>query len=219
MTENLQANAYNRILADILNCTFRPGQLMTEEQLVSCYGVSRTPIRAAIGRLSQEGLVTVTPKKGITVTPVSIDDAFRIFEVRMLYETYAIAEYGNRFETEELLRFYSSFRSLKKEDYGTPGFFALDNDFHQYFIDRIGNPYISRSYSNIKALDRRLRTFTGAVYEERLDSSNSEHIEIARHCLEKDWDLAVKALKEHLAGSKARTFEALLTIQDGNHGF
>ena len=56
--------------------------------------ISRTPMRDALGRLEQEGLITILPKKGLMVSPITDEDVHSIYEVRLLVEPYALRVYG-----------------------------------------------------------------------------------------------------------------------------
>ena len=61
--ETLKQHAYNIIKDKIINCEYAPSALLNEEMLKEDVQASRTPIRDALGRLEQEGLVTILPKK------------------------------------------------------------------------------------------------------------------------------------------------------------
>ena len=91
---NLKTQAYNTIRQKIVTCEYAPGTFLNEELLTSELGLSRTPIRDALSRLEQEGLIEIKPKKGILVMPLSINTISMIFEVRQLYEPYILLNYG-----------------------------------------------------------------------------------------------------------------------------
>ena len=57
--------------------------------------ISRTPMRDALGRLEQEGLITILPKKGLMVSGITEEDVHSMFEMRLLVEPYALRTYGN----------------------------------------------------------------------------------------------------------------------------
>lgn len=83
--ETLKQHAYNIIKDKIINCEYAPSALLNEEMLKEDVQASRTPIRDALGRLEQEGLVTILPKKGIMVAPLTIreiDPLGRSFQCR-----------------------------------------------------------------------------------------------------------------------------------------
>lgn len=71
---NLKTLAYNTIKQKIVTCEYAPGTFLNEEILTDELKISRTPIRDALSRLEQEGLIEIKPKKGITVTALSIKD-------------------------------------------------------------------------------------------------------------------------------------------------
>ena len=101
---NLKTQAYNTIRQKIVTCEYAPGTFLNEELLTTELGLSRTPVRDALSRLEQEGLIEIKPKKGIIVMPLSINTINMIFEVRQLYEPYILLNYGNAL-SEDNLRF------------------------------------------------------------------------------------------------------------------
>ena len=77
------ADAIADILREaILDGVLEPSTWLREEELAKELAVSRTPIREALGRLSVEGLVTITARQGAVVTPLSIEDVLDLFDVR-----------------------------------------------------------------------------------------------------------------------------------------
>ena len=84
--ETLKQHAYNIIKDKIINCEYAPSALLNEEMLKEDVQASRTPIRDALGRLEQEGLVTILPKKGIMVAPLTIREINMVHEARTLID-------------------------------------------------------------------------------------------------------------------------------------
>ena len=66
-------------------------------------------MRDAIGRLEQENLVTIYPKKGILVAPVLPKDISSLFQLRMMWEPYAVQKYGNMLSCDFYMSFYDYF--------------------------------------------------------------------------------------------------------------
>jgi GntR family transcriptional regulator, rspAB operon transcriptional repressor len=87
-TSSLLETAYEKIKQQITACEFRPGDYLNEAELSERLGIGRTPVHQAIDRLMIEGLVQVMPRKGIIVTPVSLDDVLQTIEVRLLNECH-----------------------------------------------------------------------------------------------------------------------------------
>ncbi len=71
----LRDNVYESLRSDILTCRLAPGDDMREQELAERYAVSRQPVREALLRLEREHLVTVQPRQGYRVNPISLSDA------------------------------------------------------------------------------------------------------------------------------------------------
>ena len=72
---SLKLQAYQYLKTKILNCEYRPNEFLNEQKLCAEMGnISRTPMRDALGRLEQEGLITILPKKGLMVSGITEDD-------------------------------------------------------------------------------------------------------------------------------------------------
>ena len=93
---SLKLQAYQYLKTKILNCEYRPNEFLNEQKLCAEMGnISRTPMRDALGRLEQEGLITILPKKGLMVSGITEEDVHSMFEMRLLVEPYALRTYGN----------------------------------------------------------------------------------------------------------------------------
>ena len=98
---SLRDTAYDEIRKLIVTCELRPGQPLTVTDLAEALNIGRTPVIQAIDRLAVDGLVDVMPRKGIVVSPVSLDDFMEVIEMRMVNETAAVrwaAERASRAE-------------------------------------------------------------------------------------------------------------------------
>src|ERR1700757_3792026 len=82
----LRDRVYQAIRNAILTCELQPGQELREQILAERYRVSRSPIRDSLLRLEQEKLVTVLPRQGYRVNPLSMSDGEDIFGLRLLIE-------------------------------------------------------------------------------------------------------------------------------------
>lgn len=218
-TTNLKTMAYNEIRQKIIHCEYAPGSFLNEELLTEEMKLSRTPVRDALGRLEQEGLVKIMPKRGVIVTPLAVGDINMIFEVRRLYEPYILTKYGNLLPVEEMKKFYDVFahtnadsECFKDNDY----FYELDSAFHLMIVNTCPNVYIRQNYDLILSQNTRFRYMTGNVSNNRLTDTFKEHLDIITACLRQDWDEAVEKLVYHLEESKKATFRLMLQNADSN---
>lgn len=206
--ETLKQHAYNIIKDKIINCEYAPSALLNEEMLKEDVQASRTPIRDALGRLEQEGLVTILPKKGIMVAPLTIREINMVHEARTLIEPFAILHYGNKISDEIYQNYFRIFQRDTANVSDLNEYYETDKQFHQMFIDATSNDYLISTYERIAQQNTRLRIYSGRKSRNRLLASQQEHLKIVEYCLKQDWALASKAMKEHLYHSKEASFEA-----------
>ena len=79
-------NAYGAILAAIRDGIYRPGDAIREEEVASRIGVSRTPVREALGRLQEKGLVEAAQGRGVAVAILSTSQVFELYAIRQEME-------------------------------------------------------------------------------------------------------------------------------------
>src|SRR5258707_6451978 len=88
----LRDNVYENLRTDILMCRLAPGDDMREQELAERYAVSRQPVREALLRLAREHLVTVQPRQGYRVNPISLSDARDLLRFRLALEPACVSE-------------------------------------------------------------------------------------------------------------------------------
>ena len=211
--KSLKQQAYDEIKRKIVTCEYAPNTLLNEELLREELHGSRTPIRDALSRLEQKGLITILPKKGIMVSSLSINDINMVFEVRMMYEPYALLHYGSRIPYSVLTHSYELLSDLDamSEDWA---FFQADDAFHAAVVQAIGNRFLLLTYEWIQDQNLRFRVMTGQTSAPRLEDTSKEHTRILEACLKKDWSEAASAMKDHLINSKNATFDLLFQKKD-----
>lgn len=211
--ESLKLRAYNIIKEKIIACEYAPSMLLSEEVLREELNVSRTPIRDALSRLEQEGLIKILPKKGIIVSGLSISDINMIYEVRMLYEPHALRRYGELIDNETIIQFINDF-SPSTGVFNAETCFHLDDAFHAAIVGAIPNHYLQYTYNCISNQNRRLRVMSGRINATRLEETPVEHLRILKACLKRDWEEAAREMAIHLQQSKNATFDMLLNNGD-----
>src|SRR5262249_21532976 len=108
----LRENVYESLRADILACRLAPGDDMREQDLAERYSVSRQPVRDALLRLEREHLVTVQPRQGYRVNPISLSDARDLLRFRLAVEPACVAEAIER-ASDDALRTLDEFREFQ----------------------------------------------------------------------------------------------------------
>ena len=131
----LREDIYDRLRSDILACRLVPGSEMREQDLAKRYEVSRQPVRDALLRLQREHLVTVQPRQGYRVTPISLSDARDLLRFRLALEPACVAE-AIESAPDSVLKSLDEFRrfSGNHED-----FIAYNRAFHTALAQASGN--------------------------------------------------------------------------------
>ena len=192
---SLKLQAYQYLKTKILNCEYRPNEFLNEQKLCAEMGnISRTPMRDALGRLEQEGLITILPKKGLMVSGITEEDVHSMFEMRLLVEPYALRTYGNEIPQEELAAFTELMHNPDRID----DFCKADDDFHELLMSTLPNKYLRSAYDRITGLNTRFRIMTGKVSMINLEQTCEEHLEILDAATKGDWNTAADALQKHL---------------------
>ena len=151
---SLKLQAYQYLKTKILNCEYRPNEFLNEQKLCAEMGnISRTPMRDALGRLEQEGLITILPKKGLMVSGITEEDVHSMFEMRLLVEPYALRTYGSGIPREQL----ETFAELMHHPDSITDFCESDDEFHELLMSTLPNKYLRSAYDRITGLNTRFR--------------------------------------------------------------
>lgn len=100
----LSSQVYDILKRQIVTCALSPGQRLIEKEICESLSISRTPLREALNRLGQEGLVKMTPFRGYAVTRLASEDVRDLCELRCILETEAAALAAHRASAEDCAR-------------------------------------------------------------------------------------------------------------------
>ncbi len=208
--QTLKTKAYDEIRKNITYCKYEPGSVITEEFLQTELNISRTPIREAINRLEQEGLVTIKPKKGIVISNLNFEEAGMLYEIRLLLEPYVIRTYGNRIPQQTYVEFYKHFTDLLSAE-ASESDFDIDDNFHQIFYNVSQNSYLMEMNNRLSSQITRLRILTRIQEKSDLIQTTHEHLAIVNACLQSSWEQAAELSIEHLKRSRENSFKLILS--------
>lgn len=196
---SLEERVYLQLEEEILTGKLCDGEQLREIALSERLGVSRTPIRGALHRLAEEGLVELSANKGATVVGISESDIKDIYAVRMRLEGLAARLAAERMngsdkarltEIVELSEFYVKRGDEKRRS-------ELDSEFHNLIFSASGSRHLNKILSdlhrNIKAYRRLSLKNTN-----RAEKSISEHREILEAILNKNADEAERLTSVHI---------------------
>ena len=196
---SLEEQVYARLEEDILSGALPKGQILTECELAAMLGVSRTPVRGALRRLTEEGLVAMPTNKRATVVGISIDDLIDTYQIRTRLEGLSSRLAAERMSDEEkakLTEFVElSEYYLSKKD--TERLRELDTQFHSIIYKASGNRMLCKTLSELHRNITRYRKISLGV-PGRLESSVAEHREILGAILSGDGKLADELTSRHV---------------------
>lgn len=210
---SLEEMVYSRLEEEILTGELASGISLGEIALSSRLGVSRTPVRGALHRLAEEGLVEIVPNKGATVIGINTADLVDIYRLRERLEGLASSLAAERISNEELLKLEETVELadfyIRRND--TEHMKELDTVFHSIIYRASGSRFLSRTLSElhrkIKAYRKRSLSVPG-----RLTNSEKEHREILEAIKARDAKRADELTSLHVR----RALENMLSAMEQN---
>lgn len=195
--KSLSSKVYDNIKKDIIYLKYMPGAILKERELAEEIGVSRTPVREALQRLSQESWVLPSDGKGVYVRNITIEDAYELKQVRLMLELAAvdhvILNNKSRPVAGQLDAIVSNMHGIDNNQ----KFMMLDMEFHTVLISSMDNHRISRFWNTIQ--EEVIRMGLVAMRESLCFSDViSEHDSLVNALWNKDTALIKETIKKHI---------------------
>ncbi|WP_420467613.1 GntR family transcriptional regulator [Panacagrimonas sp.] len=194
---------YHQLKTLIMSFELYPGTRVTETELATRFGVSRTPVREALQRLQLEGYLTVRPKQGCFIREIDIEEIDEHYQVRIALEMCAVEMACTHMPDralKDLARLWDP-AYQPTEDIDVETMAARDEGFHIALAEGSGNlvlaDYLQRVNHSIHVI-RRL-DFTNDM---RVDLTYKEHHAICQHLIRRDVVAAQQALTQHIRRSQ-----------------
>ena len=179
---------------------------MREQDLAERYAVSRQPVREALLRLAREHLVTVQPRQGYRVNPISLSDARDLLRFRLALEPACVAE-AIEHATDAALKQLNQFRrfSGNHED-----FIAYNRAFHSALAHASGNRRMAAALCDlIGQADRLVRVSVSNLKGHDPAKLVGEHVALIEAMQRRDGRGAARIIKAHIAQTEKRVLPAL----------
>lgn len=207
--------AYHHIRQRILNGSYEPGARLKEDEIARSLGISRTPVRDALRRLSGEGIVLFALNQGARVSSWTADDMEEITALRATLESFAAELAATKIDEEGIARLkeIQSAMTACVEATDPPdieGVAKHNNDFHQAIVDIAGNTRLRVALQQVTNMPLILRKFAAFSFE-RLQHSLTHHRDIIAALEIGDPAWAASAMRSHILA--ARDYDAKLVAQ------
>ena len=222
MKKSLNDKAYEFIVHKLSSGEIKPGQKLSEPSLALACGVSRTPMREAVRRLIEEGVLYQIVKSGTYVTGFGAKEVSDAYEIRSVIESAMLAEAVEKLTKKDLAvlqdtcnRMHAAIESMRKSRMdimtGKPESDFLDADilFHLTLLRASGNSLAEKIIVNAYRRNQFFGTHSHQRTLEHVASAWKFHCEILKACQNRNPKLAVRWLRDHIARSRR---DALLPI-------
>lgn len=149
--------AYRRLEEAIVTLSLEPGATLTEAQLIERVGLGRTPVREALIRLAQHGMVEVLPRKGILVADINAIDIMAALDAREVLERLVACEATKRASPTERIAIVDTARAMREaaEAGDAACFMRVDKELDAAIAAAARSPYAKRALEPLQVLIRR----------------------------------------------------------------
>lgn len=195
---SLTDTAYRILKNEIVSLELQPGEPLAEGAISQRLGVSRTPVREALIRLRNEGLVEMKNSR-LYVSRLQAEDIYEIYVLREALEGIAagiVARDISKEKLEELRKIHKKLqRVLEKEDHKR--FFQVDNQFHRVLVEQAGIRRITQLLEEQSNLIARVR-YTTILVPNRMVNTITEHEAILTALATGASEQAETAARQHI---------------------
>ena len=215
----LRQQVVDALRALIVEGAYLAGTRLVERELCERVGVSRTLIREALRQLEAEGLVTVIPNKGPSVSKLSLKEARDVYRARALLESYAsqeFAEHGTAAQKSSLVRRSEQMRKAYQRN-DMRGVFQRKSEFYDELTEGCGNSVVGSRLRSLIAQISLLRAVTLSE-KGRVDEVVRELGEIAAAIHAGNGRAAWEASERHVAKAESVAISLLAEREQSERG-
>jgi DNA-binding GntR family transcriptional regulator len=201
---NKSGRVYKQLREDILQKKFLPGERLVERELVKKLDASSIIVREALSNLSRDGLVTLEPYRGATVTKLTHEDINEMYELREELDSFAAKLAAQRITDEKAAEISDLIKKTDDElkkgrlDYDTA---IKKMQIHDLIGELSGNSRIKRIIHDIHNQSRLLIRTSLASYE-RPKNAYEEEKRILKSIIERNAKAAEKHARQHIRSAK-----------------
>ncbi|MDX6751735.1 GntR family transcriptional regulator [Geminicoccaceae bacterium 1502E] len=202
--------AYQRFKEDLFGGRVKPGQFVSQRELVRLTGVSLAPMREALLKLEAEGLVQLVPQRGIQVAEASLKMIRNAFQLRMIVEKEAVRLFVESAAEAEIVALLESHEEVLAQARLGIGQALLERAqttdwrLHDTLVACLGNELVSDIHRVNSDRIRLIRLDHGLLTAANLASAMEEHLAILEACRRREPEAAAAAVERHLSTAMRR---------------
>lgn len=211
--QNISHDLVDYFKQQILNGELNPGDRIVETKVAKSLGISQTPVREAVHRLSGERIVTLVPNKGPVVNDLQKSDIFEIYSLRAMIEGLAIrlaSQIASDEAIAELERFYESMKQKLADD--SVEMLVKDSlVIHQTIIKLSHHSRLIDMYESISFQISLVNRILGR--ESTKQKEVEQHLELIEAMKQRDPDQAEKVMRKHIY----RSYREFIELKGEEH--
>lgn len=200
---NLADHVHTSLRRAIIEQALTPGTKLPEDSVGTSFGVSRTVVRSAIGRLVAEGLVVQQPNMRATVASPSLEEGRAIFRVRRGLERMALEELATRLEPAHFAKLRAHVASEEEaKRRAEPESIRLSGEFHLLLAEFTGNELLIRFISEVVSRGSLILALYGRPHSS--ECAVNEHLMLIDALERGETAAAIRIMDEHLVAVATR---------------
>lgn len=203
---NVADDVYDQIRQAILNRSFDPGERLNIPAIAKRFDVSQMPVRQAISRLAQAGLVEIKPRSGTFVAKVEAREVIETFDLRRALECLAAETAVDEVtdaEADEIERLVDAMEQSMEGEPDAVRHDRLNTDFHRRIVALSRNEKLIDMYEQLNAHIKIARIHRqGTTWAQRVAQEIAEHRQILRALRKRKGVLLAEELSNHIERSK-----------------
>jgi DNA-binding GntR family transcriptional regulator len=194
---------YRAIKKDIFTKKLKAGQRLPEAAIAKELQVSRTPVREALRKLANEGLVIITPNAGARLVSPSLQEINDAFELRNYLEQLAIAKAIHKITPLQICRLEEAIEEEERifERKDLEDYLRINIQFHHIIAEAAGNSLLVEYVDNVLSRIYVFMVFYESFFDFDTNPSLDEHRELVKAFKLRDKKLAQKLMEHHILHS------------------
>lgn len=188
---------YMELRRSITKGYLKPGERLDVVKLAKHYETSITPLRDALGLLSQEGLVTIKPRRGYYVCQITVHQLIDLFEVREILETAAIQRAVIRISDEQIDELTHDYSGYDDDSYDR--YIDENRRFHCLIAKATGNEELVQMMGRVHDM---LARFMFLAFRQNVKTQDKTHAGIIAALRARDHDTVMKAMIDEIRSTR-----------------
>ncbi len=194
------ANVYDNLYREIIELMLKPGSIISIKDMCEHFNTGRSPMRDALIKLEQEGLITSLPQRGIMISKIDFSRVEQELFMRVCVEERVMDEFIKKYKPEDIVQLEEflamQIEAIKEKDYRRV--IEMDDKFHNVFYDATNKLFCVKTIQQVSGHYKRFRLLT-MIDEIIAEDVIEQHRQIIASIKEKDTEKMYKVMKKHFS--------------------